>query len=111
MPHLRDRARHQQKWAPAGAYKGDLDTFSGYKPLNRENTFPRWDSNCIPALAITGLPRKHAEFCPIRHRYGPVRSPMCVLCTHRKMASSKHRNHQPHPTRFAGDHQQPQQLG
>jgi hypothetical protein len=33
-----------------------VNTKKDKRPLNRENTCPRWDSNCIPALANTGLP-------------------------------------------------------
>jgi hypothetical protein len=49
---------------------------------------PRWDSNCIPAPANTGVPRKHAESDPIRPQYDPVRGPKCVLCTHLKIGRS-----------------------
>ena len=35
---------------------------------------PRWDSNCIPALANTGNPRKHAESGAVRPISSPVRS-------------------------------------
>ena len=50
-----------------------LCTLRGPQPLNRENTCPRWDSNRTPALANAGLPPKHTESGPVRHRYGPVR--------------------------------------
>ena len=43
---------------------------------------PRWDSNRVPALANTGLPPKHTESGPVRHRYGPVRDPKCGHCPH-----------------------------
>jgi hypothetical protein len=43
---------------------------------------PRWDSNCIPAPANTGLPRKHPQSGPVRRRYGRVRSPGCAQCAH-----------------------------
>jgi hypothetical protein len=54
------------------------------KPLNRENTCPRWYSNCIPTLANIGLPRKHAESGPIRPMYDPVPSPKRAQCAHTK---------------------------
>ena len=69
------------------------------KPLNRENTCPRWDSNCIPSPANTGNSRKHNESGPVRDQYDPIHSPKCAQCTHAKLANSEHRSHQPHPRR------------
>jgi len=43
---------------------------------------PRWDSNCIPALANTGPARKNAESGPIRLMYDPIRDAKCGRCTH-----------------------------
>jgi len=79
----RQTSRHQQKWAPTGAHKRRfVHTSAAPKPLNRENTCPRWDSNCIPAPVNTGRPRKHKESGPIRTQYDPIRSPKCAQCTH-----------------------------
>jgi hypothetical protein len=84
---------------PQGPIREICTHSEAHKPLNRENTCPRWDSNCIPSPANTGKFRKRAESGPIRHQYDRVRSPKCVLCTHAILASLEHRSHQPHPRR------------
>ena len=52
-----------------------------HKSLNRENTRPRLDSDCIPSPANTGNPGKHAESGPIRQQYDPIRRPKRERCT------------------------------
>ncbi len=42
----------------------------------------RWDSNRVPGPGITGNSRKHAEYEPVRHRYGRVRRQGCAHCAH-----------------------------
>lgn len=86
--HAKRRSRQtatatNKNGSPAGAHKGDLYTHSAAdKPLNRENTCPRWDSNCLPGLVNTGKPRKHAESEIVRSQYSPVRSQECGQCSH-----------------------------
>jgi hypothetical protein len=53
-----------------------------HKPLSRENTCPRWDSNCIPALANVGKPRKRAESGPVQQRYETIQNEECGQCPH-----------------------------
>ena len=68
----------------------NVNTLRAKTPLTRENTCPRWDSNCIPTPANTGLPRKHAESDPIRPTYDPVRRPKCAQCAHPQLRLSEH---------------------
>ena len=64
--------RPPTKMGPAAAHKKETGTHSeDHKPLNSENTCPRWDSNCIPSPANTGLP---PETCGIRPDPAPVRT-------------------------------------
>ena len=60
----------------------NVHTKKHQKPLNRENTCPRWDSNRTLRPANTDLPPKHTESAPVRHLSGPVRSPGCGQCPH-----------------------------
>ena len=88
---------------PQGPIKEICTHSEAHKPLNRENTCPRWDSNCIPALANTGNSRKHSQSEPVRHLYGPVRRPKCGQCTHPKLTNPEHGSHQPHTRRVLRD--------
>ena len=65
--------------------------------LPAETLCPRWDSNRVPALANTGLPRKHAEYGPVRHLYGPVRDPKCGHCPHPRFSPPEASPRLPHP--------------
>jgi hypothetical protein len=52
------------------------------KPLNREHTCPRWDSNRVPPLDFPPLPRKPPQSGPVRPMYNSVRSQRCAHCAH-----------------------------
>ena len=74
---------HQQKRPPQGPISEQNCAHSeAHKPLNRENTRPRLDSNCFPSPANTGNPGKHAESGPIRQQCDPIRRPKRERCTH-----------------------------
>ena len=47
-----------------------------------ETLCPRWDSNCLLGLAITGLPRKHAESGAVQVLYEAVRVEKRGHCPH-----------------------------
>ena len=75
-------ARHQQKWAPAGAHKGDLYTFRGPQAPEQGKHVPE------VGLELHSSPCKHwtpPETCGIRPSPARVRpSPtpkVCTLCT------------------------------
>jgi hypothetical protein len=84
-PHHRtgDRgARHRPRTTSRGPAEGQCPHIKAKTPLTRGHARPRWDSNRVPALTNTGLPRKHTESGPIRSMYPPVRNGKCAHCAH-----------------------------
>jgi hypothetical protein len=58
-------ARHSPHQASEGP-EGQCPSSKQKPPLTRGLLCPRWDSNCIPALANAGNSRKHTESGPVR---------------------------------------------
>jgi hypothetical protein len=60
-------------------------------------TCPRWDSDCLPGLANTGDPRKHAESEAVRGQYYPIRGQDCGQCPHPDFRLRRTFNRKPQP--------------